>query len=49
MLEKLDKCIMETATEEGLLAEWQPNSGTVKQLEARTVAGGIDNSGFRSL
>ena len=34
IMEALDKRIMETAAEEGLLAERQPDSGTVKQLEA---------------
>lgn len=33
MMDKLDTRIMQTADEEGLLAERQPNSGTVKQLE----------------
>jgi len=42
MLEKLDKRIMETAAEEELLAERQPNSGTVKQLEAF-----MDKYGYR--
>lgn len=37
-----DKRVMETAAEEGLLAERQPNSGTVKQLEAF-----MDKHGYR--
>ena len=34
MMDLLDKKIMVAAKEEGLLAERQPNSGTVKQLES---------------
>ncbi len=43
MMDELDKCIMETAANEGLLAERQPNSGTVKQLEAF-----MDKYGYRN-
>ena len=34
MMDLLDKKIMVAAKEDGLLAERQPNSGTVKQLES---------------
>ena len=34
MMDLIDKKIMVAAKEEGLLAERQPNSGTVKQLES---------------
>ena len=43
IMEALDKRIMETAAEEGLLAERQPDSGTVKQLEAF-----MDKYGYRN-
>ena len=43
MLKKLDIRIIETAAEEGLLAERQPNSGMVKQLEAF-----MDKYGYRN-
>ena len=42
LMDTLDNRIMETAAEEGLLAERQPNSGTVKQLEAF-----MDKYGYR--
>lgn len=34
MMDELDHRVMETAEQEGLLAERQPDSGTVKQLES---------------
>lgn len=43
MMDELDKRIMETAAREGLLAERQPDSGTVKQLEAF-----MDKYGYRN-
>ena len=43
IMEALDKRIMETAAEEGLLAERQPDSGTVKQLEAFMDKYGYNN------
>lgn len=42
MMDELDKRVMDTAAAEGLLAERQPNSGTVKQLEAF-----MDKYGYR--
>ncbi len=42
MMDNLDKRVMKAAAEEGLLAERQPNSGTVKQLEAF-----MDKYGYR--
>lgn len=43
MMDELDRRIMETAAAEGLLAERQPDSGMVKQLEAF-----MDKYGYRN-
>ena len=45
MMDLLDKKIMVAAKEEGLLAERQPNSGTVKQLESFMKKYGYKNGG----
>ncbi len=42
MLDDLDNRVMKAAAEEGLLAERQPDSGTIKQLEAF-----MDKYGYR--
>ncbi len=42
LMDELDKRTIKTASDEGLLAERQPNSGTVKQLEAF-----MDKYGYR--
>lgn len=43
MLDELDKRVVDTASAEGLLAERQPDSGTVKQVEAF-----MDKYGYRN-
>ena len=43
IMDELDKRVMQSADEEGLLTEWQPGSGTVKQLE-----GFMDKYGYRN-
>ena len=45
MMDLLGKKIMVAAKEEGLLAERQPNSGTVKQLESFMKKYGYKNGG----
>ena len=44
IMDELDNRIMQTAAAEGLLAERQPNSGTVKQIQAF-----MDKYGYRNV